>query len=65
MTKPITEKEWLGLSLDEAIKKAKGINYTTRIVEEDGKSFMVTMDFKSDRVNLRLLNNKVIGVYTG
>lgn len=65
MIKPITEKEWIGLTLNEAHQKAKSIDYDTRIVEEDGISFMVTMDFRSNRVNLRLRNGKVIGVYTG
>lgn len=65
MIRPITEKEWIGLTLNEAIDKAKLINYTHRIVEEDGQSYMVTADFKSNRVNLRLRNDYIIGVYTG
>jgi hypothetical protein len=65
MIKPITEKEWIGLTLKEAIDKAKLIDYTYRIVEENGQSYMVTADFKSNRVNLRLRNDYVIGVYTG
>lgn len=65
MIKYITEKEWIGLTLSDAQQKAKSIDYITRIVEEDGVSFMVTADFKSNRINLRLRNNQVIGVYTG
>ncbi len=62
---PITEKEWLGLELIDAIKRAEKIGYTYRVVEENGVSFMLTQDFKSNRVNLRLSDRKVIGLYTG
>lgn len=65
MIKPITEKEWIGLDFNDAVQKAKSIDYDYRIVEEDGISHMLTMDFRSNRVNLRLRNNKIIGVYTG
>ncbi len=63
--KPITEREWIGLSLVEANQRAESIGYTTRIVEENGQSYMVTHDFKSNRLNLRLKNNIIIGLYTG
>ncbi len=63
--RPITEKEWLGLELKDAITRSENIGYIYRIVEENGVSLMMTQDFKSNRVNLRLSNNKVIGLYTG
>ena len=63
--KPITEKEWIGLSLNEANQRAESIGYTTRIVEENGNSYMVTADFKSNRLNLRVRDNIIIGLYTG
>jgi len=65
MIKPIYEREWIGLSLSEAIDKAKNIDYIYRIVEEDGQSFMLPYDVKSNRVNLRLRGGKIVGVYTG
>jgi hypothetical protein len=65
MIRPITESQWIGITLAEAIEKTKSIDYTYRIVEEDGRSLMLDMDAKSNRVNLRLRNNIVIGVYTG
>jgi len=37
MIRPITESHWIGLTLAEAIDLAKAIDYTHRIVEEDGK----------------------------
>lgn len=63
--KPITEKEWIGLTLEEAIQRAQNIGYTYRIVEENGVSKMVEYSNKSNRVNLRLRDNRVIGVYPG
>jgi hypothetical protein len=65
MIRPITESQWIGLTIAEAIDFAKAIDYVHRIVEEDGRSLMLDMDVKSNRVNLRLRNNIVIGVYTG
>jgi len=65
MNKPITEKEWIGLTIAEAIEKAKSINYTHRIVEEDGNSMILPYDNQSNRVNFRVRNNLIIGVYTG
>jgi hypothetical protein len=61
----ITEYQWIGLSIGEAIDKAKSIDYTHRIVEEDGRSLIVDADVKSNRVNLRVRNNIIIGVFTG
>ena len=63
--RPISESEWRGLILQDAIKKAESIGYIWRIVEENGKALMLDYDNKSNRVNLRLSNNIVIGVYTG
>jgi hypothetical protein len=63
--RPITEREWTGLTLIEANQRAEIIGYTTRVVEQDGNSLMLTMDFKSNRLNLRLKDGKIIGLYTG
>ena len=63
--KPITEKEWIGLTFAEAVQKAQYLGYTHRIIEEDGKSLMVAADAKSNRINFRLRNNLIVGVITG
>jgi hypothetical protein len=65
MDKLITEKEWIGLTIAEAIEKANSINYTHRIVEEDGNSIILPYDNKANRVNFRVRNNYIIGVYPG
>lgn len=65
MFTPITESEWVGLTLKEAIAKAERIGYVHRIVEENGVPKMLEYSNKSNRVNLRMKNDRVIGVYTG
>jgi hypothetical protein len=61
----ITESEWKGLSLKEAIDKANAKGLTHRIVEEDGKSLLVGAEPKNNRINLRLRSGYIIGVYPG
>lgn len=63
--KPITENEWMGLTLKEAIEKAKNIGYDWRVVEENGVAKMVEYSNKSNRVNFRLRGDRVCGVYPG
>lgn len=65
MSQIITESLWVGITLGEAIDRAKSIGYTHRIVEENGVPLMVTADVQSNRVNLRVRNSIIIGVYTG
>jgi hypothetical protein len=62
---PITESQWKGLTLEEAIKKCESIGYIHRIVERDGRHMMLDMDAKSNRVNFRVKDDYIIAVYTG
>jgi len=61
----ITESEWIGLTIKEAIERAESWGFNHRIVEENGRPLMVTSDMKQNRINLRLRDNKVIGAYGG
>lgn len=61
----ITEAEFTGLSLEEARNKAENDGFVVRIVENNGEPFILTTDYYSDRINFRVRNNKVIGVYGG
>lgn len=65
MIRPISEKDYVGLTLIEADVQANSDGYEIRIVEEDGVSKMLDMDAKSNRLNLRLRNNIVTAAYTG
>lgn len=61
----ISEKDWIGLSLEEANQKAESLGLLIRVIEKNGTPFMVTADVKSNRVNVRINNNKIIGAHTG
>lgn len=61
----IEKREYVGKTLQEAKEYAESGGFTIRIVEEDGKAFMVTYDFKTNRLNFRLRNNKVTDVFGG
>lgn len=52
-------KDLIGLKEVEAIKKLGDLGVKIRIVSRDGKNFVVTSDFKNDRVNLSIENGKV------
>lgn len=61
----IEKREYVGKTLQEAKEYAESGGFTIRIVEEDAKAFMVTHDFKTNRLNFRLRNNKVTDVFGG
>lgn len=61
----ITESEFVGKTLQEAQKKAENDGFTTRITEKDGDSFILSMDYRSDRINFRILRDVVIAAYGG
>jgi hypothetical protein len=61
----ITQGEYEGKTIDEATQYAKDGGYTVRITEENGQSKMLTMDFRTDRINFRVKNGFVIEAYGG
>lgn len=61
----ITEKDYLGKTFEDAKILAESRGFTTRLVERDGDSFILTMDFHGDRINFRTNNNIVIGAHGG
>lgn len=58
----IDPNEFIGLTLEEAEKK---LGKKARVTREDNESFMVTMDMRADRLNVRLDNGKVTSAYYG
>lgn len=50
----------LGKALDEAKKLIEGEGCAMRIASQDGESNMMTMDFRSDRINLDIEDGKVV-----
>jgi hypothetical protein len=58
-------KKLVGLSEAEATKVATGNGWTIRIAMRDGKSFMLTTDFRDNRVNFTVDNGVVTAVTVG
>ena len=42
------------------INHLERIGYTYRIVESDGEHYIITMDMRANRLDIRLRNNKII-----
>jgi hypothetical protein len=61
----VNPSDYVGLPLEEAKNRAQNNGYTTRIVEMDGKGFMVTEDLKNNRLNFRVRGNVITDVYPG
>jgi hypothetical protein len=61
----ITEKQYVGKTLDEATKYAEDGGFVVRVVEVDGNSKMLTMEVKSNRINFRVIGGYVTAAYGG
>jgi len=61
----ISVNEYAGKTIEDATKYANDGGFTTRITEENGKAYMVTADFKTNRLNFRVKDGIVIDVYGG
>jgi hypothetical protein len=53
------------LSLKKLQEVAATKNVTVRIVDQDGKALPVTMDYRADRLNVKVVNKKVITATCG
>jgi hypothetical protein len=61
----MTPDRLIGLSEEEALSLCEHYNYTMRVVAEDGKYYIVTQDFRNDRINVYLMWNKVTAATIG
>lgn len=61
----ITEKDFLGKTLEEATEIAINDGYIVRVTERDGDAFILTMDIKVNRLNFRVNKNIIVGLYVG
>lgn len=55
----------IGMNIDEAEMLAASKGFITRIVERDGESFIVTMDYRTNRVNLTVKNDIITETFIG
>lgn len=61
----ITEREYLGKTLEEATQYAEDGGFEVRVVEVDGQSKMLTMDAKSNRINFRVRGGYITAAFGG
>lgn len=63
------EKEFLDTLIGKSIEEARAIcvdaNRSFRVVREDETNFIVTMDFRLDRINVEVDNGIIIGINVG
>ena len=57
--------KFIGLTKDQALKFAKDNNLKCRIIKIDDKYLMGTRDYKPERYNLEIQNDKVVKVSMG
>ena len=61
----ITEKEYLGKTLEEATQYAQDGGFEVRVVEIDGNSKMLTMEVKPNRINFIVRGGYITSAYGG
>ena len=59
---PTENDEYIGMTEQEALDKAKKLGKIARVVERDGETQTVTMDIRSGRLNFTVDNGKVTKV---
>ena len=61
----ITERHYIGQTLEEATRIAEEGGFEVRIVEIDGQAKMLTMDAKSNRINFRVNGGFITAAFGG
>jgi phosphosulfolactate synthase (CoM biosynthesis protein A) len=61
----ITERQYIGKTLEEATKYAEEGGFEVRVVEVDGQAKMLTMDDKSNRINFRVKGGFITAAFGG
>ena len=57
---PIDLTALVGLTVEEARRRAEARGYQFRVLIEDGRSSYATADFRTDRVNVEVAAGKVV-----
>lgn len=60
-----SDNDFIGLTKDEAFKLCEQLGLKYRVIMEDDEPFIVTMDFKFDRINFHIQNNLVVSQKRG
>jgi hypothetical protein len=59
------EKELVGLPKLDSEKIVFILGFAYRVTVEDGVAYIVTQDFRTDRINVKLENGIVVEAYIG
>jgi hypothetical protein len=62
---PADASSYVGMTLAEGRARAEKTGIRWRVIEEDGKSRPVTMDYRPDRLNFVVAGGKIIRVTKG
>jgi hypothetical protein len=66
---PITQMDFLKSLIGKTETRARDLvkaqGMTFRITMKDGSHYVITMDYRTDRVNIHLVDNKVIKADVG
>ena len=54
----------VGMDEDGAAEHAAAHGATVRVIERDGRSLPMTMDFREDRVNVAVADGRVVAVHS-
>jgi hypothetical protein len=58
--------EFRGMTIDQAVAYATKLHYArVRVISEDGNHHIVTRDLRSDRINVTLVDGKVVEAWVG
>jgi hypothetical protein len=58
-------QKYVGLTESEAVEAIKQDGLRPRVVCRDGEHYVITMDYRTDRVNLTVTKGKVTSVHVG
>lgn len=61
----LSDTQLIGMEKQAALDLCKAEGALVRITSEDGHAFIVTMDYRTDRYNLGIVNGKVTSVRRG
>lgn len=61
----VTDTQLVGMEKQAALDLCKTEGIPVRVEREDGQQFMLTMDYRMDRVNLSVNGGKVTGTRRG
>jgi hypothetical protein len=58
-------KDLIGMAADAAEACAADVGYTWRVYEQDGEQFALTMDYRVERINVKIEQGIVTDAYSG